>query len=219
MADIGISERPTSREAGLQAKEFLKRISVTIEGTAPLMFNKMSEDAKMEIYDQSRGAVKSTKKKVDERTKREICQEKMYLDSEGKPYVPVQMLLSTLSSADSFIKIGSNKKSSKEDKSPLTGAISFEESAFPISPGLWEPDLQVVPNSWYKGRVKPVLRPKFDTWTIQFVVILNTKLLSEDACRDIFDTAFRAIGIGAGRVENRGRCGSGTVKTWKILSD
>lgn len=177
----------------------MKRIKVTIESTAPLLFNKFTEE-------ESGGRMK---KKYDDK---EEAEKRVYRMRTGKRnlFIPSIWLYKSTINASSFYKIGKRGASTI-----LAGTIRIEPLEIDLGVKNYEIDRQpvVVQNS----RIMRV-RPRLDKWKASFEIVYNEKYFNKpDMLKAILEEAGERVGIGDCRPQKKMFYGTFKVTQFKEI--
>lgn len=183
----------------------VKRVSMVIVGTSPLMVNKFSEKSKQEIEDKQTGKAKAKKEFRDPKKEYESS---LYLIPGTKKYgVPSNGLKLMAVSACKFVD---------------GIAQTFARGAFHVTPGpggLTEiKGLPVMDESFVRigpfGRkvAMPRYRGRFDSWEIAMDITYNANVISPEQIANLYETAGFAIGLCEWRPEKNGSFGMFQIK-------
>lgn len=192
----------------------MKTYKVKIKGITPLMQHRMSEDALFGLL-----GTKS-KKKIDkiEQTPRQLAEKAVYRVNE-KFAIPSGYI------AGAFAHVAGDYKqanSSRKSYKTIAGGIfrlldEFielkDKNGNPI------PDFEVdirKGNNHQRGAIC-VCRPRFDSWSAEFTVEIDTDLISQETAHQILCDAGKRSGIGSFRVSKGGIFGQFQVIEWKQL--
>jgi len=177
----------------------MKKIEVTIEGTAPLLMNKLNPEDLMKKsrqitreYNSKEEAEKSAYWKKD---KKELC-------------IPSEIIYASLIRASSFYKIG--KKSAS---SIIAGSIRIE----PFEIGLGANKYVVDTRAVVVQRAKILRsRARIDKWKATFNIHYNEKLIPEpEVLKQVLTEAGERIGIMDFRPSKRGPFGTFKITKWQ----
>ena len=186
------------------------RISIIIEGTTPLLINKFTDEAALAATSGMRGSSAG----ADRGTPREICETKLYLDSEGRYCIPQPNLLRCLVDGGSFHKIGKRQVTTKES-SMVYACLDIPGLSIPIEHQQpWSVDLRPIVIPATRGRIL-CPRPRFDDWSLSFEIVLATDIIGPGLIRKIVDDAGRRIGLGDFRPARKGPFGKFVVTYWQ----
>lgn len=189
----------------------LVNISVTIEGTTPLLVKKFTDDAAMSASSGNRSSYTG-----DLGTPREQAESRLYHAADGVTLVvPQPNVLRCLIDAGTFFKAGKSKISTQKS-SLIPACVRLPGVAFPIihrEP--WTVDSRPVTIPSTGGRVMSH-RPKFEDWKLEFEMELDTSMISVKLLREIVDAAGRRIGLGEFRPARKGPFGQFAVTRWEV---
>lgn len=176
-----------------------KKYEVEVKGSSPLLMNRYVE-----------GTIEQIKVRKGE-AKSMPVEDKLYLDAQGKPYIPATYLRGALVEAGKNIKIAGKQRATY---SKLIGStVSINPDAIPLNPNLWQPYTITAVNPMTRGRMS-VTRPKFDNWGLKFE-IMATDDIPEDKLAAILEEAGRFVGIGDWRPQKKGMYGKFIVTKFK----
>jgi len=168
---------------------------VEVKGSSALLMNRYVE-----------GTIEEIKVRKGEARQKPV-ENKLYLDKDGKPYVPSTYLRGALVEAGKNVKIAGKQRSTY---SKLIGStVSVAPDAISIKPGTWEPYTITAVNPMTRGRMS-VTRPRFNDWSLSFSIIA-TDDIPEDKMAAILEEAGRFVGIGDWRPQKKGMFGKFTV--------
>ena len=174
------------------------KYSVKIIGSSPLLMNRYVE-----------GTVEEIKVRKGDVRKRAV-EDKLYLDSDGKPYIPSAYLRGSLVEAGKNVQIAGKRKATY---SKVVGScVVIYPDAIPLK-GSWKPFTITAVNPMTKGRM-PVTRPKFDKWELEFEIIATDDIPREKLAI-ILEEAGRYVGIGDWRPQKKGMYGKFTVSKFE----
>lgn len=183
----------------------MKRIKVTIEGIAPILFNRMTQEQQDKIITRQTGGVRTLSERQEE------ARQKVYRNADGL-YLPSENLIKCLI-------LGATKASLKYGRkslAPFIEALVFTETtAIPF--GISEPDFI----DERPGRVPPrtgprviICRPGLSTgWRLTFHLIVVDDRLPIDNIK----TALQEAGILIGLCDYRPRFGRFKVVEWQEI--
>lgn len=192
-----------------------KQISLTIEGTTPLLMNRYTEAAMEKAESGTAMSVVG-----DRGTPREQAAPKVYLDSKGRPVIPGPNLFSCIMEAGKYHKVG--KKQVTTGRSSLIPAgISVTEIESPLlgpddKPAAWEVDSRPIVNPATRGR-RLCHRPRFDAWRVSFVLDVDAGMFDVKFVRQLVDDAGVRVGLGDFRPDRKGPFGKFKVVRWDVV--
>jgi hypothetical protein len=188
-------------------------ITVTIAGKSLLM-NRFSEEAEIAVQSGTRPANRSGKKG----TPREQAERAAYKNVKtGELYVPSQWLLSAMTEAGRFHKMGKRQISTR-DESIVPAGIEFDELVISLGTNQFEVDSRrvVIPAT---GGAIMAHRPRIDDWKLTFTMVVDETVFDADTVRLLLDDAGQKIGIGAYRPACRGPFGRFKITSWGVETD
>jgi len=186
-------------------------IKVEIEGIAPMLHSKFSDEAVLAIENGTSKAMVGEKK-----TRKQQAESLLYADSKGNPIFPGPNIFAAIIAAGVFHKAG--KKQVTTAKSSLVPAgIAVLEIECPMlgldgKPAQWDIDSRSIVVDITKRRMAH--RPRFDHWRIKFTLDVDDTMFSEAIVRNLVDDAGKKIGLGAFRPARKGPFGRFKVIHW-----
>jgi hypothetical protein len=184
-------------------------ISVTFEGTKPLICNKFSDAAAIGASEGDRGSSAGQ----DRGTPQEICKTKLYIGSDGEPMIPSPNVLRCIVDGGSFFKIG-KKQITTQRNSLIYACLEIEEIEIKLlhrEP--WKVDTRPVRITATGGRIL-AHRPMFDDWRLSFDMELDETIINARLMRDIVDASAKRVGLGDFRPATKGPYGQFVVVSW-----
>ena len=187
-------------------------IKVQIEGRTPLLMNRFSGEAELEL---SAGHRPTTRKKLPPR---EAAEQSAYMDRKTKQlYFPGTNILACLIEAGKFFKLGKNKVTTTSG-TLLTGGVHIEELVCKFGTKKFEVDSRRVVNPSTRGAVLRH-RARLDKWKLSFTLEVDEEIFAVDLIRDIVDAAGKRVGLGDYRPTKKGTFGKFKVSGWEVLED
>ncbi|MDQ7832006.1 MAG: hypothetical protein RDU30_09740 [Desulfovibrionaceae bacterium] len=184
------------------------QVMITIQGTTPLLCNRFTDEAAMSSSSGTRAATVG-----DRGTPREQAEKKLYIGTDGTPMIPQPNLFRCLIDAGTFFKAGKSKVTTqKSSLIPACLTIYGVEIAIRSKQG-WEVDTRAVRIPSTGGRIL-AHRPTFNDWALEFVVELDTSIMSSKLFRELVDAAGKRIGLGDFRPACKGPFGQFVVTQW-----
>jgi hypothetical protein len=184
----------------------MKIITITLQGTTPLLMHRFNEQAEAS----SARGTRKIKMAETPPTPREVAESCAYRTDKGDLYTPSTWVMGALISAGAERKIIGSRKSmrfllpsavrSHSDRTRLLDPETrqpirdFEVDARPV----------VIPAT--KGRVMRY-RPRIEQWLLECDMALNDDMISQTAMIEILNDAGQRYGIGDFRPEKRGPFG------------
>ena len=190
----------------------MKKITVKIVGVSPLLMNRMSDEQLLNL----RLKVKKPKGHVAEFKPREECEPKVHVDCEAKkPCIPAQMLMSCLIAAGQYVRLDGKRQLSTVKSSLLPGMLTLDGTHFPLTPSVWEVDIQQGRNP-NGGEAVCIVRPRFDQWGFTVTAVLDDTILAVSTVRELFDLALSRVGLGDFRPQRKGIFGRSRIDKWEV---
>lgn len=187
----------------------MKKISITIEGTTPLLTNKFTDSSQMKATSGVSSSLVG-----DRGSPHEQASQKLYIGHDGKPMLPQPNLFRCLIDAGKFFKNGKSKVTTQKS-SLLPACVEVEGLEIPIEhKEPWSVDTRAVRIPSTGGRIL-AHRPCFNDWKLSFDLGIDTELMSSKLMREIVDAAGKRIGLGDFRPDCKGPFGKFVVTHWK----
>ena len=143
----------------------------------------------------------------------EQAQQKLYTDEQGRIGIPQPNLYRSILDAGKFFKAGKAKVTTIKS-SLIPACLTIEEVFIPLDCcDPWSVDTRPVRIPSTGGRIL-CHRPLFNDWQLDFVVELDTSIISEKLLREIVDAAGKRIGLGDFRPDCKGPFGKYVVTRW-----
>lgn len=177
------------------------KISVTIEGTTPILFNRFRDVA---IEGKS-------KKRTGAMAEAEI-EDKLYLDEKGKPQLPSVYIKNCIVEAAKQFKIVGKGKSTYSKL--VASTIDIEPFYIELNSGKYEVFRISAVNPMTKGRMITE-RPRFAKWSASFEIILNDDAVPISVINEILEHAGKYVGVGDWRPEKKGMHGKFLISKFK----
>jgi len=192
------------------------KIEITIQGMAPLLMNRFTEAAEVQV---SGGTAVTFR--GDKGTPREQAEAKRYADTDGFLYIPGPNIFSCIIAAGTFHKAGKSKLTTMKSSLIPAGLVVdelvcalYDEEDRPLKH--WEVDSRSVVIPSTGGRIM-CHRPRVDRWRLTFTVEVDTTMFSPGLVRSVVDDAGRKIGLGDYRPARKGPFGRFVVVNWQVL--
>lgn len=180
------------------------KISIGLEGTTPLLFNRF----RMET-----AGVKG-KKQVGVAVV-EDPKEKLYLTPEDKIYTPSSHILGCLTNAGKEFKMAG--KRGKSFSGLIACSTEIDPDAIEHEIQEWTVHEVSAVNPTTRGRML-VRRPMMPKWKLSFTITLQAGIPSE-VFKQILDYGGQFVGIGDWRPQTKGRFGKFIVTRFEELGD
>src|SRR6266436_5411155 len=139
-------------------KETEVRVKITIEGTAPLLMNRFTEENEVQVSGGTQPAFRGAKG-----TPREQAESKCYADKAGGLYLPGPNIFAAIIAAGIFHK-ASKSKLTTQKSSLIPAGLIIEEPVCSLGTRDWEVDSRSVVNPSTHGRIM-CHRPRLDKWS------------------------------------------------------
>lgn len=176
----------------------MKRVKVELTGISPLLMN--NPIAMLEE--------KTDKLRTEKRNPTDDAKKTLYLDENGKLYVPSTAIKGTLINAAAYRKFGKYAA-----KSIVAGGVTILPEKIILEPQKWEIDYRTVVIQ--RARV-PKARGKVSNWKLSFELLYNEKLIgSSELIKPILEDAGERVGILDFRPQRMGSFGMFRVTKWK----
>ena len=183
----------------------MKTYKATIQGTTPLLMNRPNQ---LEISDKSKDV------KRENRTSKEMAEDKLYKDANGKIYIPATHIQGSLIGAGKQKKMG-GKGSAKATYSKVVGyAVQINPFEILHKKTKWDVFSILAVNPTTHGR-NPLHRPILKEWEADFEVSFDEDQIEPSVLKEIFDIAGKFVGIGDWRPEKKGPYGKFQLVSWK----
>ena len=191
----------------------MKNLSVVIQGTTPILFNRMGPEALINL----RIKKKQPKGAVAEFDASKEAEGKLYMGKDGKPYLPAQMLLACLIGGGRYCRLEGKRQMSTKDSSLVPGFLAIHTPQMTIkSESGWRVDIQQGRNP-NGGEAVCIVRPAFDQWEIAAEFAVDDEQVGEQQVRQLFDISLGQVGLGDFRPQRKGYFGMSKVKHWKLV--
>jgi predicted RNA-binding protein (virulence factor B family) len=162
-----------------------KTYKVRVRGISPLLLHRNS-------FEMEKLLAKARNNEAKQKVEEENYHLYLYLDGDGRPYVPDIMLQRAfIEAAKEFQQQGKRKKTYKNIVAG--GFVNINEPEIPIiSQSGYKPDKRFV--KVQKNRVLRV-RPRFDDWELEFTITIDESI-DHEVVKKIIEHAGAYIGIG-----------------------
>lgn len=187
----------------------MKTIKVSITGITPLLMNNFTDEAQQAASSGTRGATVGNKG-----TPEQQATKKLYKTSAGKPCIPQPNMLRCIIDAGKYFKNGKSKVTTQKS-SLIPACVDIEGVELELKAGKWSVDTRPVRIPATGGRIL-AHRPRFDSWSLEFTILLNDKIMTAELLREIVDAAGAQIGLGDFRPDCKGPFGKFRVDKWVV---
>lgn len=188
------------------------KIEVTIEGISPLLMNRFTEAAEIQV---SGGT--SVSFRGDKGTPREQATPKCYADKKGDLYIPGPNIFAAIIAAGTFHKAGKSKLTTQKS-SLIPAGLQMVDMVCPLNTKDWEVDSRSVVIPSTGGRIM-CHRPRVDKWTCTFTLDVDSGMFSPNLIRAVIDDAGKKVGLGDYRPSRKGPFGRFVVKKWNVVEE
>lgn len=208
--NVGVLEPP----AGKARKSWgeLLRVLITVKGITPLLLNRVGPEELLKIRDKIKEP-----KGAPRKTPREECEGKVYKDAKGQPYIPANMLWACLVAAGQHVRLDGKRQMSTAKSTLLPQFLTIEDTAMTLDTPGWEVDIQQGRNP-NGGELVVLCRPRFDVWSFNVKVQIDTREIAEEKIRELFDLSGKRCGLGDFRPNRKGIYGQFVVGCWEHVS-
>ena len=179
----------------------MEKISVTIEGTTPILFNRFRDVAIEGKSKKRTGAMAETD-----------IEDKLYLDDKGKVQLPSVYIKNCITEASKQFKIVGKGKSTYSKL--VASTIDIEPFLIDFKSGKYEVFRISAVNPMTKGRMMTE-RPKFTKWSASFEIVINDPAVPISVINEILEHAGKYVGVGDWRPEKKGMFGKFMIASFK----
>ena len=186
-------------------------IKVTIEGLTPLLMNRFTEEAAIQVGDGA-SAVFGGDKDGTPREQAELCAYRQ--EDTGELFWPGPNIFSCLIESGKFQKVGRSKLTTQKS-SLVPGMLQVADIIIPFGTKDFEVDSRRVVNPSTGGaHIKH--RARLNDWRLTFTLDVETDLLSLKSARQLVDDGGRRCGTGDYRPSKKGPFGRFVVVNWDV---
>ncbi len=190
----------------------LVNVAVKCKGFTPILINRVTPEDLLKIHQKIKPP-----KNAQRPTPREECEKKIYADSNGKPYLPVDMLWSCLVAAGQHVRLDGKRQISTAKSTSLPSFCRILDTCIALeTPNPWEVDIRQGRNP-NGGELVVLCRPRFDVWSFTVNIEIDALEIGENKIRELFDIAGKRCGLGDFRPNRKGVFGQFVVEHWKTL--
>lgn len=180
-----------------------EKISVTIEGTTPLLFNRFRDVAIEGKSKKRTGPIAETD-----------IEDKLYLDKDKKVILPSVYVKNCITEASKQFKIVGKGKATYSKI--VASTVEIEPFMIGLQASKYEVFRISAVNPMTKGRMMTE-RPRFPKWKASFEIILNDPSIPTLVINEILEHAGKYVGIGDWRPEKKGMHGKFLISQFKKL--
>ncbi len=178
----------------------MEKISVTIEGTTPLLFNRFRDVA---IEGKS-------KKRTGAMTVSDV-EDKLYIYKD-KPHIPSVYLKNCITEASKQFKIIGKGKSTYSKI--VASTVDIMPDMIPLQADKYEVFRISAVNPMTKGRMMTE-RPRYNKWKATFEIIVNDPAVPINVINEILEHGGKYVGIGDWRPDKKGMFGKFLISEFK----
>mgnify|MGYP001573822798 CR=1 FL=1 len=189
------------------------RIKVRCEGVTPILFNRKPLELLQELWSKEKKA-----KTASRPSPREHCERALYKTEKGECYIPGEMLMASLISAGSFVRLDGKRQISSAKSTVLPAFLTLLDHQMILPDQRWEADLRggCNPNG---GEAVAICRPRFDRWGFTVEILVEDSEIDEAKIRQLFDYAGTRMGLGDFRPQRKGIFGKFRVACWDRVAE
>lgn len=195
----------------------LLNVTVFARGITPLLMNRVTEETLLGLRDKTKKA-KNAPRPEDPR---EEAEPKVHRLADGRPHLPIGALFASLVEAGKYVRLDGKRQVSTASSTILPAFMSIESKTLPLVNHLdkkgaaWEVDMQPGKNP-NGGELVCIVRPRFDVWAFEANILIDTKEISENQIRTLWDYAGRRVGLLDFRPQRKGTYGQFVVDRWEV---
>lgn len=178
-----------------------QKISVQIEGTTPILFNRF-RDTQIEG---------KSKKRTGAMAELDI-EDKLY-KYEDKVCIPAVYLKNCITEASKQFKITGKGKSTYSKL--VASTVDISPDMIELKAGKYEVFRISAVNPMTKGRMMTE-RPRFNKWGAEFEIIVNDPAVPVEVLNEILEHAGKYVGVGDWRPEKKGMHGKFMITSFKL---
>ena len=185
-------------------------VRATLAGVTPLLMNAMSNQQLLDLWNRTRKP-----KNAPRPSPREAADAAVHRMPDGKPHIPVAMLMSCLIGAGQFVRLDGKRQISTAKSTILPGLLTIEDRWLPVRPGKWEVDMALGRNP-NGGDAVCIIRPRFDDWSFALTLSVDQSEIPLSTIRELVNIAGSRVGLGDFRPKCKGTFGRFHVTRWEI---
>lgn len=188
-------------------------VDIVIEGMTPLLMHRVTEEEMARLLKPKQKKIKNSN---EEKTPRQLADERVYRDLERRIAIPSSYLAGAFKNAASDYKqTDRGRKTMKQIAHvifrPYGQFIPLLDDSL-CQVGDFEVDIRPAVNRKANSMVV-ACRPRFDRWKAKFVARIDTELCSEEIAHQILNDAGLKFGIGSFR---NGGFGQFRILKWEV---
>lgn len=184
----------------------MKTITITIEGTSPILINRFKEQDEVPVKMKKAG-------KKDYGTSREQAEQTAYADPDGKIWIPSSWVKGALTTVSSDYKLPASRKSVK---SIIGGAVIPVDEKIYFNEKYKIKDIEVDSRPCVIQRARIMRhRAKLEKWSMTFNLELEEDLIDTENLHEMITAAGRRAGMGDFRPQRGGPFGRFVVTNFK----
>jgi hypothetical protein len=214
MANATMEVEVPAKPKGVPVSQLI-RVTVECKGITPLLMNPMSDEQLLKLWMKEKAP-----KDAPRPEPHKACEilASQYTDKTG-PYIPGHCLYACLVGAGRFVRLSGKTMISTRKDTQLPALMGLETERLylktPFKPG-WDVDIKkgINPNG---GEAVAIVRPRFDVWSFDVVIWIDTTTVAEKTIRDLFDKAGKTQGLLDFRPSRKGIYGQFVVNNWKMI--
>lgn len=187
------------------------KISIGITGITPLLMHRFGDDAALAATSSTRSSMSA----ADRGTPREQAEAFIYRSPDNVIALPSSNVLRSFVDGGKFHKVG-KKQVTTNTESMMYACVAIDELDLPvIYTDDWSVDVRPVVVPATKGRILRY-RPRFDVWSLNCTVDLDTSIMTPVLLRAVIDDAGKRVGLGDYRPARKGPFGRYRVDKYDI---
>jgi len=178
-----------------------EKISVTIEGTTPILFNRFRDVAIEGKSKKRTGAMAETD-----------IEDKLYQDEKGKTLLPSVYIKNCITEASKQFKIVGKGKATYSKL--VASTVDIEPFMIEMGVGKYDVFRISAVNPMTKGRMMTE-RPRYTKWKASFEIVLNDPSVPISVINEILEHSGKYVGIGDWRPGKKGMFGKFLIAQFK----
>ncbi len=148
---------------------------------------------------------------------------KLYLDGDGNIVIPTENIFACLRFGGRFVKNGKKQISTQKGETILSSFLTIDEEYFKLTDGnggkpVWHVDKRRgVSNNRGSSNALCVVRPRFDSWGLEFIVKINSERVKSETIKKLVEESGLVAGLCSFRPSKGGRFGMFEIVEWEVL--